>query len=155
MKEKEMLRKWLDVNIEDWGGVTSDEYKEFVKNYRSVLKNIGKQIGFELHSLNNHHYDFSAVMKSNTTNQFYYISISDVRYFKNEWAENILYRTMEHDHDWTGGSNRYSLLENLSKDLLDLDKQILKNLEIENSRQISYQVEPQKSEYEDFETKFA
>lgn len=155
MKVKEFLNTWLDREIEDWGGTTSQEYKNFQRNYRSVLKEIGKNIGLELHSFNKNHYDFSAVMKSNITNQFYYISISDVRYWKNEWANKILYRTMEHDHDWTGGSNRYSTLENLSKNLLDLDKQILQNLERENTRQVINHPEPQKSNTEDFEMKYA
>lgn len=132
MKESEMLKKWKDVNIEDWGGITSDEYKQFQRNYKSVLKDISKQIGFELYSFNSNHYDFSAVMKSNTTNMYYYISIPDVRYFKNEWAENILYRTMEHEKDWTGGSNRYSSLEELSRNLLGLDKQKSNILDKEN-----------------------
>lgn len=155
MKVKSFLNTWLDRDIEDWGSTTSQEYKDFQRSYRNVLKEIGKNIGFELHSFSKNHYDFSAVMKSNTTNQFYYISISDVRYFKNEWANNILYRTMEHDHDWTGGSNRYSSLENLSENLVNLDKQILKNLEIENARQVINQSEPQKSNTEDFEMKYA
>ena len=155
MKEKDMQKKWLNRDIEDWGGVTSDEYKEFSKNYRNVLRNIGKEIGFSLHSFNNNHYCFSAVMQSSLTNQFYYIFISDVRYFKNEWANNILFRTMEHDHDWTGGSNRFSSLEKLSENLLYLDKQILRNLEKENARQVIYQAEPQKSKYEDFEQNYA
>ena len=155
MKVKSFLNTWLDRDIEDWGSTTSQEYKDFQRSYRNVLKEIGKNIGFELHSFSKNHYDFSAVMKSNTTNQFYYISISDVRYFKNEWANNILYRTMEHDHDWTGGSNRYSSLENLSENLVNLDKQILKNLEIENARQVINQSKPQKSNTEDFEMKYA
>lgn len=155
MKVKEFLNTWIDRKIEDWGGTTSQEYKDFQRNYRSVLKEIGKDIGLELHSFNKNHYEFSAVMKSNITNQFYYISISDVRYWKNEWANKILYRTMEHDHDWTGGSNRYSTLENLSKNLLNLDKQILRNLEIENARQVINHSEPQKTNTEDFEMKYA
>ncbi len=132
MKEKDMIKKWKDINIEDWSGVTSDEYKEFQRNYKSVLKDIGKQIGFDLYSFNGNHYEFSAVMKSNTTNKYYYISISDVRYFKNEWAENILYRTMEHERDWTGGSNNFSSLEDLSRNLLGLDKQKSNTLDNES-----------------------
>lgn len=155
MQVKEFLNTWFDREIEDWGGTTSQEYKNFQRNYRSVLKEIGKNIDFELHSFNKNHYDFSAVMKSNMTNQFYYLSISDVRYWKNEWANNILYRTMEHEKDWTGGSNRYSTLENLSENLLNLDKQILQNLERENSRQVINHSEPQKSNTEDFEMKYA
>ena len=97
MKIKEFLEKWYDKEITDWGTYTKPEYKEwktdaeysdFERNYKSVLKEIGKEIGFELHSFSKNHYEFSAVMKSNTSNQFYYISISDVRFFKNEWANN-------------------------------------------------------------------
>lgn len=164
MNVKDFLKKWYDKEITDWGASTTPEYAgwktefeytDFQRNYRSVLKEMGKEIGFELHLFNKNHYEFSAVMKSNKTNQFYYISISDVRYFKNEWANNILYRTMEHDHDWTGGSNRYSKLENLTENLLNLDKQILRNLEIENARQVINHSEPQKSNTEDFEMKLA
>lgn len=164
MKVKDFLKKWYDKEITDWGASTKPEYKnwkteceytDFQRNYRSVLKDIGKDIKFELYSFNKNHYEFSAVMKSNLTNQFYYISISDVRYWKNEWANNILYRTMEHDHDWTGGINRYSSLENLSENLLTLDKQILRNLEVENTRQIINHSEPKKSNTEDFEMKYA
>ncbi len=164
MKVKDFLNKWYDKEITDWGAFTKPEFKgletefeyeDFQRNYRSVLKEVGKNIGFELHSFSKNHYEFSAVMKSNLTNQFYYISISDVRYFKNEWADNILYRTMEHARDWTGGSNRYSTLENLAKNLSILDKQILRNLEQENSRQVINHSEPQKSNTEDFEMKLA
>lgn len=153
MKEKAMLEKWFDKPIIDWGGEVSPEYKIFQRNYKSVLREMAKQIEFELYSFSQTHYCFSAVMKSNITKQFYYISISDVRYFKNEWAENILYRTMKHDKDWTGGTNRYTTLENLSKNLLKLDKQILKDLK--NSRQLINHIEPQKSTTEDFDLKYA
>ena len=154
MKVKDFLKQWYDRTIEDCGGVTSQEYKDFQRGYRFLLKEIGKEIGFELHSFSGSHYNFSAVMKSNSTNKFYYISISDVRYWKNEWANKILYRTMEHETDWTGGSNRYSTLENLSENLLELDKQILRNLERENTRQVSNS-ELSKSNTKDFEMKYA
>lgn len=155
MKIKDFLAKWYNREIEDWGGETSPEYRNFQTNYRSVIKDFCKNIGMELYSFNKNHYDFSAVIKSNFSNQFYYISISDVRYWKNEWANHILYRTMEHEKDWTGGSNRYSTLENLSENLLTLDKQILRNLEKENTRQVINHSEPQKSNTEDFEMKYA
>ena len=82
------LNKWYDKKIEDWGGETSPEYRNFQTNYKSVIKELCNDIGMELHSFSKNHYEFSAVVKSNTTNQFYYISISDVRYWKNEWANN-------------------------------------------------------------------
>ena len=109
----------------------------------------------ELYSFCKNHYEFSAVVKSNKTNQFYYISISDVRYWKNEWANHILYRTMEHDKDWTGGSNRYSTLKELEENLLNLDLQIARNIENENTRQITNQVEIQNDKSDDLDVNYA
>jgi len=130
MKIKKFLNTWFDKEIEDWGGETSPEYKKFQRDYKSVLKELGKSLDFELCTFHPNHYDFCAVMKSNLTNQFYYISISDVRCFKNDWADNILYRTMDHEQDWSGGSNHFSTLEGLANNLLRLDKQKLKNNEL-------------------------
>lgn len=154
MTINKFLNKWYDKEIEDWGGETSPEYRNFQTNYRSVIKDFCNDIGMELHSFSKNHYEFSAVVKSNTTNQFYYISISDVRYWKNEWANNILYRTMQHDKDWTGGSNRYTTLQELAENLLNLDIQIGKNLENENTRQIANQVEIQNDKSDDLDVNY-
>lgn len=141
MTVEKFLDKWYDKEIEDWCGETSPEYRNFQMNYRSVLKDISKNIGMELYSFNKNHYDFSAVLRSNVTNQYYYISISDVRTWKNEWADKVLYRTMEHEKDWTGGSNHYSTLEKLAINLLNLDLQLSQKIEKENTRQIANQAE--------------
>ena len=90
MTVDKFLNKWYGKEIEDWGGETSPEYRNFQTNYRSVIKDLCKDIGMELYTFNKNHYDFSAVLKSNSTNRFYYMSISDVRSWKNEWANNIL-----------------------------------------------------------------
>lgn len=34
-----------------------------------------------------------------------YPFISDVRFCSSEWYHHVLYRTMAHDKDWTGGYN--------------------------------------------------
>ena len=127
MKIKNFLDKWYDVNIQDDGPNNSLEYLEFQRDYRNVLKNIGNEIGFNLYSFNKSHYNFSVVVQSNKSKQFYYISISDVRDIKNKWANNILYRTMKHEKDWAGGYNNYSKLEELSYNLQNLDKKFLNN----------------------------
>ena len=75
MTVDKFLNKWYDKEIEDWGGETSPEYRNFQTNYKSVIKDFCKDIGMELHSFSKNHYEFSAVVKSNTTNQFYYIDI--------------------------------------------------------------------------------
>ncbi len=155
MTVEKFLSKWYDKIIEDWGVEISPEYRNFQTNYRSVIKELCNDIGMELHSFSKNHYEFSAVVKSNTTNQFYYISISDVRYWKNEWANNILYRTMKYDKDWSGGSNRYSTLQELAENLLNLDMQIEKSLKNENTRQIANQVEIQNDKSDDLDVNYA
>ena len=39
-----------------------------------------------------------------------YMSISDVRFFKNEWYNHILFRTAKSEKDFTGGTNLYTTL---------------------------------------------
>lgn len=43
-----------------------------------------------------------------------YISISDVRYFTNEWYSNILIRTAKDEQDYRGGFNHHTTLEDLT-----------------------------------------
>ena len=75
--------------------------------------------GYEIHSWNKGHYDCSAVIKDNV-GRYIYMSISDVRYFINNWIDNILIRTMKHEKDQTGGDNHYTDLINLTKDIARL-----------------------------------
>ena len=54
--------------------------------------------------------------------RYVYFSISDVRYFKNKWAENILIREAKNEEDYTGGSNGYTTLERFEQDVEELLK---------------------------------
>ncbi|MGN1052334.1 MAG: hypothetical protein ACI4SH_02965 [Candidatus Scatosoma sp.] len=69
--------------------------------YHWRLVNVGKN-----------HYCFSAFIKS-AENKCVYISISDVRYFSNEWYDHILIRTAENETDYRGGFNNYTSLQDL------------------------------------------
>ena len=154
MTVDKLLNKWYNKEFENWGGETSPEYKNFQTNYKSVIKEICNDIGMNLYSFNKNHYEFSAVVKSNTTNQFYYISISDVRYWKNEWADNILFRTMENDKDWTGGRNRYSKLKDLEENLMNLDLEIGYKIENNKTRQITNHVEIKNDKNDDLDVNY-
>ena len=57
MKVDKFLNKWYDKEIEDWGGETSPEYRNFQTNYRSVIKELCNDIGMELHSFSKNHYE--------------------------------------------------------------------------------------------------
>lgn len=113
-----MKRKWYNVEMDDYGGTTSPMYKEFEKDYRKFLRKICKKIGANLHKFNPNHYEFSAILEKD--GKYIYFSISDTRYFKNEWCNHILIRTMAHDHDWRGGTNNYTDLDHLEIDLINL-----------------------------------
>lgn len=55
--------------------------------------------------------------------KYAYFSISDVRYFRDDWVSNVLIRTAESLTDYTGGRNCYTSLSDFGHNiarLLDL-----------------------------------
>lgn len=100
-------------DIEDWGGVTSKDYNSFQTKYRNFLKRLCTNNGYELVNFLKGHYQFSCFIKDPATGKFIYIFISDTRYFKNSWYNNILIRTAQHEKDYRGGSNDYTSLAKL------------------------------------------
>lgn len=98
------------------GSETGADYKTFEKKYKSILKDIADNIGASLIRFSKNHYTFSAFMERD--GRLAYISISDVRYFNNEWKDNILVRSAENERDFSGGINGYTTLEKL-EDRLD------------------------------------
>ncbi|MBQ8749088.1 MAG: hypothetical protein IJZ29_01270 [Clostridia bacterium] len=105
------LKKYLNYEFST-GCYTGDDYKEFERKYISYLKAMCKEYGWELVKANKNHYEFSAFFKDADDN-YVYFSISDVRYFQNEWYNHILVRTAKHDKDYSGGQNNYTNLESL------------------------------------------
>ena len=82
-----------------------EDYKAFQREMKRDLKALCEKEGLQLHTFHPNHYEFSAVVTDGE--RFGYISISDVRYWKNEWFNKVLIRTMKHATDWTGGNNHY------------------------------------------------
>ncbi len=133
MKINSFLNKWYNKEIENWGVTTSKQYRDFESDYKKVLKETCKEIGFELKDFNKNHYDFSAVLQNKKNKLYYYISISDVRWWKNDWADKILYRTMKDEKDWTGGSNHFCKLTELADYLVNLNNQYENSIIVENT----------------------
>jgi hypothetical protein len=48
---------------------------------------------------------------------YVYFSCSDVRYFKNQWYENILIRSAKDEEDFTGGPNGNTTLEEFGRNV--------------------------------------
>ena len=102
------------------GGCIGDDLKSFNTKFKNVIKKLLPE-GFKIHYWNRGHYYCSGVIKT-PKDKFICISIPDVRYFNDEWITNILYRTMEHDKDWTGGPNHSTSLFTFTKDIKNLYK---------------------------------
>jgi len=112
------MKKYLGKGIDDYGGDVSPDYKSFERKYKDFLSNKAKEVNGELIKFNPSHYEFSCFIKRN--DRFVYISISDVRYFKNGWYNNILIRTAQNEKDYHGGRNNYATLDNIGSFIVTL-----------------------------------
>lgn len=105
------LEKYINYEFSS-GCYTGDDYKSFQTKYINYLRAICKNNHWRLVNVGKNHYCFSAFIKS-AENKCVYISISDVRYFSNEWYNHILIRTVENETDYRGGFNNYTTLSDL------------------------------------------
>ena len=106
------------------GCYTGNDYKTFQTKYINYLKTICKENNWSLIKVNKNHYCFSAFIKGGTENKYVYISISDVRYFNNDWYNHILVRTAKNEVDYKGGFNHYTTLEKLEGKICELLKEL-------------------------------
>lgn len=106
------LKKYLNHEFSS-GFYTGEDYKTFQAKYIGFLKSVCRDNHWRLVNVGKNHYCFSAFIKS-AENKCVYISISDVRYFNNEWYDHILIRTAKDEQDYRGGFNHYTLLDNLA-----------------------------------------
>ena len=111
------LEKYVNYEFSS-GCYTGDDYKSFQTKYINYLKSVCKNNNWRLLNVGKNHYCFSAFIKS-AENKCVYISISDVRYFSNEWYDHILIRTAENETDYRGGYITLSDLEGTAAELLN------------------------------------
>ena len=112
------LEKYIDYEFSS-GCYTGDDYKSFQTKYINYLRSICKQNHWQLVNVGRNHYCFSAFIKS-AENKCVYVSISDVRFFTNEWYSNILIRTAKNEQDYHGGFNHRTTLKELEMKAMEL-----------------------------------
>lgn len=112
------LEKYIDYEFSS-GCYTGDDYKSFQTKYINFLRSICKQNHWQLVNVGRNHYCFSAFIKS-AENKCVYVSISDVRFFTNEWYSNILIRTAKNEQDYHGGFNHRTTLRELEMKAMEL-----------------------------------
>ena len=116
------LKKYINYEFSS-GCYTGEDYKSFQTKYINYLKTMCKENHWELIKVGKNHYCFSAFIKS-SENKCVYLSISDVRYFSNEWYNHILVRTAKNEVDYRGGFNNYTTLDNLGYTVAKLLKDL-------------------------------
>lgn len=112
------LEKYIGYEFSS-GCYTGDDYKSFQTKYINFLRSICKQNHWQLVNVGRNHYCFSAFIKS-AENKCVYVSISDVRFFTNEWYNNILIRTAKNEQDYHGGFNHRTTLKELEMKAMEL-----------------------------------
>lgn len=112
------LEKYIDYEFSS-GCYTGDDYKSFQTKYINFLRSICKQNHWQLVNVGRNHYCFSAFIKS-AENKCVYVSISDVRFFTNEWYNNILIRKANNEQDYYGGFNHRTTLKELEMKAMEL-----------------------------------
>lgn len=108
------IRKWIGFSFSSEISTRTD-YKQFQRTMRTDLQRQAKAVNFELYSFHPNYYQFTAVLKNSENKRFVYICIPDVRFGQDEWSNRVLYRTMEHPTDWTGGRNHFGNWENIGE----------------------------------------
>ena len=123
MSNTNTLKQYINYEFST-GCYTGNDYKTFQTKYINYLKTICKDNNWSLIKVNKNHYCFSAFIKGGTENKCVYISISDVRYFNNDWYNHILVRTAKNEVDYKGGFNHYTTLDKLEYKICELLKEL-------------------------------
>ncbi len=111
MAKLQDLQKYLDYEFST-GSYTGEDYKTFQTKYINYLRSVCKANDWTLVNVIRSHYEFSAFIR-NQIGRYVYFSISDVRFWRNEWYSRILIRTAESETDYHGGSNYHTRLPDL------------------------------------------
>ncbi len=114
-KKKTFFEVWEGRTIDDWGCVTSDEFKAFSKGLKAYLKKAAGEKGINLAKYSSGHYDMSGFFEK--AGKYVYFSY-DVRYRQLNFddigcSKGVLYRTAQSDKDFRGGGNRFCSLREL------------------------------------------
>ena len=113
-KKLETVKNHLFKGIEDTGCYTSEDFKKFAREFKSMINEQLQYVGGVEYKQNVGHYYISGFFK--VDEQPYYISISDVRYC-NPTNINLLIRTAKDYRDFTGGNNHFIKFMDMSDDI--------------------------------------
>ena len=114
----QFINQWRDTEFESSTGPTP-EFQSFARQFKTALR---KEISdaFDIVTFRRGHFELSGFLRSKETGRFVYWNISDVRFFRNAWADHVLIRTATDATDYTGGANHFTTLEQFNETALRL-----------------------------------
>ena len=121
-RTEKFIRKWDNSIIEDMGGVCSPSYKAYHKALMAEIGKIASDINGNLVKRNCGHYFSSCFIKHN--GKYVYISYDSLirtRVCLTSGAS-FLIRSAKDENDYTGGSNNYCSLSEISNYVEKLTK---------------------------------
>jgi len=98
------IEKWLGTRFTS-SYYSTKQWESFLKDFKHAIKNSLPE-GSRLVNWLKGHFEVSGFIVRN--NKYVYFSISDVRYWQDEWYHKILIRTASGPEDYMGGSNNYT-----------------------------------------------
>lgn len=116
-KDIKGIEKWLNYTFESSSALTP-EFAQFRREIKTYIK---KQLDANLELImpfGTLHFSFSGFIKNKLTGKLVYFSCDDVRGNNDAWYNNLLIRTALNEKDFTGGSNNWCELPNLSQKAL-------------------------------------
>lgn len=112
----DLEKQYLGRRFVNGGGCTTKEYDTFQTKYINYLRSLCKENGWTLMKPFKGHYEFSAFIRDEN-DHFVFFSISDVRYWQDQWYTHILIRSAKGDKDYRGGYNQYTDLPDAEKNI--------------------------------------
>ena len=98
------IKKLIAGGFESSTGLTP-EFRSFSTKFRNAMKKALAEQGAELVNFSRGHFYCSGFYRID--GQMGYFSISDVRSGLQDWPGHIMFRTAQHEKDYTGGSNNW------------------------------------------------
>lgn len=106
-----IIKKWTGKGIEDDGGVVSEQFKQFSRDFRSAIKTAAMHMGAELVSYTSGHYDMSGFLSKDGRYVYFHYSVPrgelPLNLYESSFMGGVLIRTASGPKDYTGGQNRY------------------------------------------------
>jgi hypothetical protein len=107
------IEKWIGYQFESSSSLTP-EFAEFRKDIKKHLKKVLDKNLELIMPFGSLHFSFSGFIKNNLTGKYVYFSSDDVRGGRDGWYNNLLIRTAKDEKDYSGGSNCFTSLPDIS-----------------------------------------